>query len=163
MIRVTMRKPGAQHNHPALPVELGHVTFEEPHWSAAKDLIRTLESQGWSFVSQVNPETWDDGIPIPTPEKEREGLDALRAALAYAGYTTKPPFDPLTAGWVECEWCPEPRRGCEYCDGLGIVVGPPEDGIEFMVLARLQVAHGEPISIHWPGLISLANAYKMSS
>jgi hypothetical protein len=64
VIAVTMsyrRFPGSSHE------ELYVVTFEEPHWSAAKDLIRTLESQGWTFVRMVNldkPET--DRIEAPT-------------------------------------------------------------------------------------------------
>jgi hypothetical protein len=90
------------------------VAFEEPHWSAAKDLIRELESQGWSFVAMTQPDTWDDGIPHTAP--------------------TKPPFDPLKSGWETCGYCFDGKWGynnreCEHCDGLGIVVGPPRDGV----------------------------------
>jgi hypothetical protein len=84
MIAVTMRPPERERTTWPYP---DAITFEEPHWSAAK-----------------------------------------------------PPFDPLQAGWVPCEWCRavgvRGTRTCQDCDGLGIVVGPPADG--FRVLGFLQ-------------------------
>ena len=43
------------------------------------------------------------------------------------------PFDPLKAGWRLCGYCQGyaylHEGPCRSCDGLGIVVTPPEDGI----------------------------------
>lgn len=48
----------------------------------------------------------------------------------------KPPFDPLTAGWIKCPRCQggswyhgDEPAACPSCEGEGIVVGPPRDGI----------------------------------
>jgi hypothetical protein len=42
-------------------------------------------------------------------------------------------LDPLESGWIWCLECgrwDEADPTCPACDGLGIVVGPPEDGME---------------------------------
>jgi hypothetical protein len=73
------------------------------------------------------------------------------------------PFDPLTAGWVRCPkcWGIQFFRWCDWCDGLGIVVGPPEDGLE---IARMFAGRTDlgPIAPGSYGLTLLrhANAYK---
>jgi hypothetical protein len=62
--------------------------------------------------------------------------DLTKKVEAY--YTqAKPPFDPLNAGWVMCACrCHQSEfvRGhrhdeCPTCEGLGIVVAPPRDGM----------------------------------
>jgi hypothetical protein len=141
MIAVTMRHP----------IATEAVTFEEPHWSAAKDLIRTLEGQGWSFVGMAS-----DDETFPATERYAE--------------IVKPPFDPLTAGWVTCSmcggtkereepYCPYPLP-CTYCNGLGIVVGPPEDGIEMIEFVATHIRAEVPYE--WRGGIPCvaANAYR---
>jgi hypothetical protein len=131
MISVTMRSSS-----------MVDVAFEEPHWSAAKDLIRELESQGcWSFVAMTQPDTWDDGIPHTAP--------------------TKPPYDPLKSGWETCGYCFDGtwgynNRECEHCDGLGIVVGPPRDGIH---LVELRASGHRPFWKLSEDLIRQANAF----
>ncbi len=57
----------------------------------------------------------------------------------------KPPFDPLKAGWIPCDSCNGHPTGalgdaCEWCDGLGIVVGPPRDGLEIVRMAAHKFA-----------------------
>jgi hypothetical protein len=53
----------------------------------------------------------------------------------------KPPFDPLKAGWIPCPTCENHESSfegsffsyrCPGCDGLGIVVGPPSDGLRMV-------------------------------
>lgn len=56
----------------------------------------------------------------------------------------KPPFDPLKAGWVTCPKCQGYRwyhhGHCTHCDGEGVVVGPPADGINLAPLAAGMIA-----------------------
>jgi hypothetical protein len=114
MIAVTMRLP----DHAVSIIR--NMVFEEPHWSAAKDLIRTLKSQGWSLL-EVNGLHGDMRVSTVNGFVRMEPI--------------KPPFDPLAAGWRGCRTCAGKgevgfMEPCGSCDGLGIVVGPPEDGLE---------------------------------
>jgi hypothetical protein len=82
----------------------------------------------------------------------------------------KPPFDPLKAGWIPCPVCQNHESSfegsffsyrCPGCDGLGIVVGPPKDGLEIarMFAGRTDLGPLAPGS-YGLALIRHANAYR---
>jgi hypothetical protein len=122
----------------------------------------------------MNTTTWDDGLPQEHRFQHHPISRFFRyvAELKGAG---KPPFDPLKAGWVMCacrchlsEWITMDHRHdqCPSCDGLGIAVGPPEDGLEIAVLTRKDFHPGCDPLTKQPKIMALidqANAFRAKS